>query len=281
MLKLLVVDDDPLTLDCFRLLFPRGKATIITAASASEGLALFIAESPDVVVLDVRLPDLSGLEAFRQFHEVDARVPVILMTGYGTAETAIEAMRMGAHDYVIKPLDADALRSLIHRAFEIGRLMRVPAQLGESGPADERSDLLVGSCPAMQEVYKAIGRVAKQDVTVLILGESGTGKELVARAIYQYSDRVKRPFLTINCAAIPEPLLESELFGHEKGAFTGADRKRVGKFEQCDGGTIFLDEIGDMTPATQTKILRVLQECRWRRNWGPVSRDQGAMRRAS
>ena len=212
------------------------------------------------MVLDVRLPDLSGLEAFRQFHETDARVPVILMTGHSTAETAIEAMRLGAHEYVVKPLDIDALRSLIRRAFEISRLMRIPAKLGESGPADEKSDLLVGNCPAMQNVYKAVGRVAEQDVTVLILGESGTGKELVARAIYQYSGRVKRPFLTINCAAIPEPLLESELFGHEKSAFTGADRKRVGKFEQCDGGTIFLDEIGDMTPTTQTKILRVLQE---------------------
>ena len=271
MLKLLVVDDDPLTLDCFRLLFPKGKVTVLTAASASEGVAVFTAQRPDVVVLDVRLPDLSGLEAFRQLHEVDARVPVILMTGYSTAETAIEAMRSGAYEYVVKPLDVDVLRSLIHRAFEIGRLMRVPAKLGESGPADAELDLLVGHCPAMQEVYKAVGRVAKQDVTVLILGESGTGKELVARAIYQYSDRVKRPFLTINCAALPESLLESELFGHEKGAFTGADRKRIGKFEQCDGGTIFLDEIGDMTPTTQTKILRVLQEKQLERVGGDES----------
>jgi len=275
MLELLVVDDDPLTLDCFRLLFPKGKVTVFTAASASEGVALFTAQRPDVAVLDVRLPDLSGLEAFRQFHEVDARVPVILMTGHSTAETAIEAMRSGAHEYVVKPLDVDALRSLINRAFEISRLMRVPAKFGESAPADEKSDLLVGNCPAMQKVYKAVGRVAKQDVTVLILGESGTGKELVARAVYQYSDRVKRPFLTINCAAIPEPLLESELFGHEKGAFTGADRKRVGKFEQCDGGTIFLDEIGDMTPTTQTKILRVLQEKQFERVGGnePIKVD--------
>ena len=275
MLKLLVVDDDPLTLDCFRLLFPRGEVTVLTAESAAEGAAVFTVQHPDVVVLDVRLPDLSGLEAFRQFHEVDARVPVILMTGYGTAETAIEAMRLGAHEYVVKPLDTDVLRSLIDRAFEISRLMRIPAKLGESALADEKSDLLVGNCPAMQKVYKAIGRVANQDVTVLILGESGTGKELVARAIYQYSDRVKRPFLTINCAAIPEPLLESELFGHEKGAFTGADRKRVGKFEQCDGGTIFLDEIGDMTPTTQTKILRVLQEKQFERVGGnePIKVD--------
>jgi DNA-binding NtrC family response regulator len=266
--SLLVVDDDPLTLDCFRLLFPMGETTVLTAASASEGLALFSSQPPDVVVLDVRLPDVSGLEAFRRFHELDARVPVILMTGHGTAETAIEAMRSGAHEYVVKPLDPDLLRELISRAFEIGRLMRVPARVADAETSDDESDVLVGTCAAMQEVYKAIGRVAQQDVTVLILGESGTGKELVARAIYHYSDRAKAPFLTINCAAIPETLLESELFGHEKGAFTGAERKRVGKFEQSDGGTLFLDEIGDMTPATQTKILRVLQEKQFERVGG-------------
>ena len=153
--------------------------------------------------------------------------------------------------------------------------MRVPAVIPEGGEAKEDADALLGRCPAMQEVYKAIGRVAPQDVTVLILGESGTGKELVARAIYHYSSRAKGPFLAINCAAIPETLLESELFGHEKGAFTGADRKRIGKFEQCHGGTLFLDEIGDMTPLTQTKILRVLQEQEFERVGGnePIKAD--------
>jgi len=273
--KLLVIDDDYLTLDCFRLLFPAEKATVLTAASATEGLAVFSRECPDAVVLDIRLPDLSGLDAFRQLHKLDARIPIILVTGYGTAGTAIEAMRLGAYEYVVKPLDTEVLENLIGRAFEISRLMRVPAKLGSSQSVDEQSDLLVGNCPAMQEVYKAVGRVAQQDVTVLVLGESGTGKELVARAIYQYSNRCKGPLLTINCAAIPEMLLESELFGHEKGAFTGADRKRVGKFEQCDGGTIFLDEIGDMTPATQTKILRVLQEKKFERVGGnePIKVD--------
>src|SRR5262249_5661898 len=148
------------------------------------------------------------------------------------------------------------------------RLMRVPAQVAESAPDDAEADLLVGRCPAMQEVFKAIGRVAPQDVTVLIRGESGTGKELVARALYHYSRRSGGPFLAINCAAIPETLLESELFGHEKGAFTGAERKRIGKFEQCSGGTLFLDEIGDMTPLTQTKILRVLQDQQFERVGG-------------
>jgi len=218
-------------------------------------------------VLDVRLPDLSGLEVFRRLHECDTRVPVILMTGYGTADTAIEAMRLGAYEYVVKPFDPAQLRDLITRALEISRLMRVPALVAE-GETDQGSDVLVGHCPAMQDVYKAIGRVAPQDVTALILGDSGTGKELVARAIYHYSRRSQGPFLAINCAAIPESLLESELFGHEKGAFTGADRKRIGKFEQCDGGTLFLDEIGDMTPLMQTKVLRVLQDRQFERVGG-------------
>ncbi len=149
--------------------------------------------------------------------------------------------------------------------------MRVPVKVAEAEPSDETVDMLVGNCPALQDVYKAIGRVASQDVTVLILGESGTGKELVARAIYHYSNRAEEPFLAINCAAIPETLLESELFGHEKGAFTGADRKRIGKFEQCAQGTLFLDEIGDMTALTQTKILRILQEKQFERVGGNES----------
>lgn len=260
MFTLLVIDDEPLTLDCFRLLFPKGQVRVVTAASAAEGVALFRDDRPDVAVLDVRLPDTSGLDAFRQLNEIDPKVPVILVTGYGTAETAIDAMRLGAYEYVLKPLDPVPLRDLISRAFEIGRLMRVPATLPVTGDAGDGGDVLIGNSPSMQEVYKAIGRVAPRDVTVLITGESGTGKEMVARALYHYSRRADRPFLAVNCAAIPEALLESELFGHERGAFTGADRKRIGKFEQCDGGTIFLDEIGDMTPLTQAKVLRVLQE---------------------
>jgi two-component system nitrogen regulation response regulator GlnG len=272
---LLAVDDDSLTLDCFQYLFPKEQVKVLTASTASGGLKHFSEQKPDVVVLDVRLPDLSGLEAFRRFHEIDAKVPIILMTGHGSAETAIEAMRLGAYEYVLKPLDPEPLRELISRAFAISRLMRVPAKVVEPGSPDTASDTLIGDTPAMQEVYKAIGRVASQDVTVLILGESGTGKELVARAIYHYSKRSNGPFLAINCAAIPETLLESELFGHEKGAFTGADRKRIGKFEQCDGGTLFLDEIGDMTPLTQTKILRVLQDKQFERVGGnePIKTD--------
>ena len=261
---LLAIDDEPLILDSFRYLFPQSEVALLAATNAADGLRIFSECHPDVVTLDVGLPDMSGLEILRRIRDIDARVPIILLTGQGTAATAIEAMRLGAFEYVLKPLDADHLISILNRAFEVSRLMRVPATVPAEGvevPADDQSgEALIGSCPAMQEVYKAIGRVAPQNVTALILGESGTGKELVARAIYHYSRRASKPFLAINCAAIPENLLESELFGHEKGAFTGADRRRIGKFEQCHGGTLFLDEVGDMTPLTQTKILRILQE---------------------
>lgn len=265
---LLVIDDEPAIQYAFRRAFRAPDVTLLTATTAAEGLEQVSARKPDVVVLDLNLPDLLGLETYRQLRQIDARIPVIFITGHGTTETAINAMKLGAFDYLLKPLDLDQLRELIGRAFEVSRLMRVPAVVAEDGAAPVSSDTLVGRCVAMQEVYKAIGRVASQDVTVLILGESGTGKELVARAIYQHSHRSSSPFLAINCAAIPETLLESELFGHEKGAFTGADRKRIGKFEQCSGGTLFLDEIGDMTPLTQTKILRVLQEQQFERVGG-------------
>jgi DNA-binding NtrC family response regulator len=177
-------------------------------------------------------------------------------------------MKLGAYEYLLKPLELSQLRQIVERALAISRLMHVPAVVAAEETVDDRSDAIVGRCPAMQDVYKAIGRVAAQDVPVLITGESGTGKELVARALYQHSRRAAAPFLAINCAAIPEHLLESELFGHEKGAFTGADRRRIGKFEQCSGGTLFLDEIGDMAPLTQSKILRLLQDQRFERLGG-------------
>lgn len=256
---LLVVDDEPSILHFFRRAFARAELTLETASSAQEGLDKVVAVQPDVIMLDVNLAEESGLDLFRQIKQIDSRIPVIFITGQGTTATAIEAMQLGAYEYLLKPLELEDLTSLVSRALEISRLMKVPAVISEGAPEDETGDALVGRCPAMQAVYKAIGRVASQDVTVLILGESGTGKELVARAIYHYSRRAKGPFLAINCAAIPEALLESELFGHEKGAFTGADRRRIGKFEQASGGTLFLDEIGDMSPVTQTKILRVLQ----------------------
>jgi two-component system nitrogen regulation response regulator GlnG len=261
MATILAIDDDPLILKCFRLALAGDGLALMTAQSGTEGLRLFDSTRPDVVLVDVCLPDVSGLDVFRQIHERDARVPVVLLTGYGSATTAIEAMRLGAFEYLVKPVDPDDLAQLAACALEVSRLMRTPARLSNPDePEPDGGDLLVGNSPGMREVYKAVGRVAPQDVTVLILGESGTGKELVARALYQYGRRAAGPLLAMNCAAIPENLLESELFGHEKGAFTGADRRRIGKFEQCHGGTLFLDEIGDMTPLAQAKVLRVLQE---------------------
>src|SRR5262249_19531674 len=183
----LVIDDDPLTLECFRILFSKAEARVATARTAAEGLTLFTEKRPDVVILDIRLPDESGLEVFRRLHDLNARVPVILITGHGTAETAIEAMRLGAHDYGVKALGPQPLQQMIQHAFEISRLMQVPAKVADVDSANDGEDLLSGKCPEMQRVYKAIGRVAPQNVTALILGESGTGKELVARAIYHYS----------------------------------------------------------------------------------------------
>jgi nitrogen regulation protein NR(I) len=272
---LLVVDDEPSILHFFRRAFVDPEVKLETASTAEEGLAKVKETRPDVVVLDVNLAGVSGLDVFRQIQQIDWHIPVIFITGHGTTALAIEAMQLGAYEYLLKPLELDELTSLVKRAFEISRLTTMPQTSTEGLETADSDETLVGRCPAMQAVYKSIGRVASQDVTVLILGESGTGKELVARAIYHYSRRASAPFLAINCAAIPEALLESELFGHEKGAFTGADRRRIGKFEQCNGGTLFLDEIGDMSPVTQTKILRVLQGQEFERVGGsqPIRSD--------
>lgn len=262
MTHLLVIDDEKMILEAIEMAFPGDKVT--TCLTAQAGVDAFLKSTPDVVLCDIRMPHMSGMEVFEKLHRIDTKVPIILMTGRGTAGTAIEAMQRGAFEYILKPLDPDTLIPLIEDAAETSRMTRVRAVLPDASldeaPIDGENDLLIGNCKAMQEVYRSIGRVARQNVTALILGESGTGKEVIARAIYQYSLRFEGRFLAINCAAIPENLLESELFGHEKGSFTGADRKKVGKFELCKEGTLFLDEIGDMTPLMQTKILRVLQD---------------------
>ena len=265
---LLLIDDEPVIQHAFRKAFHAPEFETHTARTAVEGLRLLTDIRPDVVILDVHLPDADNLRAFDQIKQSDARVPVILITGHGTTDLAIEAMKRGAFDYLLKPVRYEELKEAIKRACASSRMMTTPAVVGEGPPVEDRSDVLIGRSPGMQEAYKAIGRVAGTDTTVLILGESGTGKELVARAVYQYSKRKDKPFLAINCGAIPESLIESELFGHEKGAFTGADRKRVGKFEQCSGGTLFLDEIGEMPLLAQVKLLRVLQEQRFERVGG-------------
>jgi two-component system nitrogen regulation response regulator GlnG len=258
---ILVVDDEEAVRFSFRHVFEEDDLRVLTAATAAEGLDMVRREQPDVVVLDLQLPDRTGLEVFQDIRAYDAKRPVLFITAHGTTDTAIEAMKLGAFDYLVKPVDLDQLSQIIARALDAARLMRVPALL----PTEENADRIVGHSTAIQEMCKAIGRIAPQDVNVLILGESGTGKELVARALYHHSRRADKPFLAINCAAIPEALLESELFGHEQGAFTGATKRHIGKFEQCDGGTLFLDEIGDMVPALQAKMLRVLQEQRFER----------------
>jgi two-component system nitrogen regulation response regulator GlnG len=260
MSTLLVVDDEVNVLYSFQSSLQSDEIKVITAATARQGIEMVETRQPDAVILDVRLPDMSGLEAFNQIRVTHPRLPVIVVTAFAATETAIEAMRNGAFEYLLKPVDLRQLRSVVQKALEVSRLNRIPAVLDADEATDVPADRIVGQSPAMQQVYKTIGRVASQDVTVLVQGESGTGKELIARAIYHYGRRSQQPFLAINCAAIPESLLESELFGHERGAFTGAERRRVGKFEQAHGGTILLDEIADMSPATQAKVLRLLQE---------------------
>jgi len=265
----MVVDDDPSIHHLFRAVLAQEAMSLLVARTAAEADRLVSAQNVDVVFVDVILPDRSGLDVFKELHGKDALIPVVLMTAGGTSDTAIEAIKLGAYDYLLKPLDLAKLRTLIRRACEIRRQMTVPVEFAETAQEpSEDAELLVGRSEAMQEVYKAIGRVASREVTVLIRGESGTGKELIARAIYSHGRRGDRPFLAINCAAIPEPLLESELFGHERGAFTGADRRKIGKFEQLSAGTLFLDEIGDMSPVLQSKILRVLQERQFQRVGG-------------
>ncbi len=272
MSTLLVIDDDRTTLNLVCHAFRDSGLTIETAKTASAGLAIIAEKRPDLVLLDVMLPDISGLEAFQKIRQLDPRLAVIFITAGGTSDTAIEAVKEGACDFLLKPLDISRLCEVVHQALEMRRLMYVPVTIpgGTEGGAnaDRQEDLMVGRSPQIMQVYKAIGQVAPQDVTVLVRGESGTGKELIARAIYQHSQRARAPFLAVNCAAIPDALLESELFGHEKGSFTGADRQRIGKFEQCSGGTIFLDEIGDLSPLVQAKLLRLLQEQRFERVGG-------------
>lgn len=264
---LLAIDDDRSVLHLITAAFKDSPVTVVTARDVPEGLEV-VRKGADVVLLDIMLPEISGLEAARKFQALDPKLPVIFITASGTSDTAIEAMKLGAYDYLLKPLDLPNLRDLVTRALEIRRLMKVPVELPREGVQRFDSDQIIGRCPAMQDVFKAIGRVASQNVTVLINSESGTGKELIARAIYHHSHRANKQFLAVNCAAIPDALLESELFGHEKGSFTGADARRIGKFEQLSGGTIFLDEVGDMSPLVQSKVLRLLQEQRFERVGG-------------
>lgn len=268
MALVLVVDDDRSVRHMVSTSLAAINVRVETATSAEEGLALVAKEKPDVVLLDITLPGRSGLEILRDIQAIDRRLPVVFVTADSGSGTAIEAMQLGAYDYVSKPLDLPSLNRLVQAAIDARRLMSVTVALAADPVVEQSGRIFIGRSPEMLEVLKAIGRVAAQDVPVLIRGESGTGKELAAQALYQHSHRRDQPFMAINCAALPDTLLESELFGHEKGAFTGADRRRIGKFEQCHGGTIFLDEVGDMAPVVQGKVLRLLQDQRFERVGG-------------
>ncbi len=267
MATILAIDDDPAILFALRVLFEKQSHAFIGTQNPEDALKLLQEVHPDVVFCDVYLQHLSGLDLLRRIHEIDPTVPVVMITGEQSSDLAISSNAQGAFDFLPKPLTSEALIEVINRALTAAQLAREPAAVSLA-PGHRGGAGMVGRCPAMQDVYRAIGRIASQRTTVLILGESGTGKELVARAIHQHSGRTDKPFITVNCAAMPETLLESELFGHERGAFTGADRKHIGKFEQANGGTLFLDEIGETTSGTQARLLRVLQDQTFQRVGG-------------
>jgi nitrogen regulation protein NR(I) len=255
--RLLIIEDDLSTAAALQKVLRAENYAVDLAERGDAGLALARQQPYDLVITDLKLPGLGGLELVAQLHAAKPRLPMIMMTAHGTTETAIEATKRGAFEYVVKPFEADELLDLVATAVAHARRMSEPVEIGEARSARYA---LVGASRVMQSLYKEIGRVAATPATVLIRGETGSGKELIARALYQHSTRGNKPFIAVNCAAIPETLLESELFGHERGAFTGAQSRRIGRFEQADGGTLFLDEIGDLSPSTQSKLLRVLQE---------------------
>lgn len=272
---ILIVDDDHHLRQGFERLLREEGYEVRTAPSGERALEMVRAQLPDCVIMDVRMPGMDGLEALQAMRDVDERLPVIIMTAFSTTQTAIEATKLGAFDYIVKPFEVPEVLELIRKAVEAGRRMRAQVRLTAEPSHDHDAEALVGRSATMHVLYKAIGRVAPTDALVLLRGESGTGKELVARALYQHSLRARKPFSVINCVAIPDTLLESELFGYEKGAFTGASSRRIGKIEQAGGGTVFLDEIGDIPLAVQAKLLRLLQERQIERLGGrePISVD--------
>ena len=269
MKRILVIDDDPKISKALTEFFNPDHFEINSILKGSEAIKTLPNLSPDLILLDLKLPDMSGLELLKRIKEKDSDQPVIVITGYSSAQSAMECVKEGAYEYISKPFRMDELNNLINKVLnKTEPVEKVKNEIAESLDLHECEDELIGRSPEMVEIAKLIGRVASTDASVLILGESGTGKELVAKAIHRNSPRKDKPFLSVNCAALPETLLESELFGHEKGAFTGAYHRKLGKFEQCHGGTIFLDEIADMSLLTQSKVLRVLQQQEFERVGG-------------
>jgi DNA-binding NtrC family response regulator len=271
-IDLLVVDDDHEFRETLVRRFQRGGFAVQGAANGEEALALASRKKFDVAVFDMMMPGISGLQLLEKFKTQYPDCEVILLTGQGTIESAVEAMRLGAYNYLTKPFPLRDLETQIEKAFDRGRLQKENQQLRVLLERSQPSGSMVGQSPAMQEVFRLIERAGPSDKAILIQGESGTGKELVARAIHDQSDRAEKPFVAVNCAAIPENLLESELFGHVKGAFTGAVHNKDGLFETADGGTLFFDEIGELPAPLQVKLLRVIQEKSIRRVGGNTDR---------
>jgi DNA-binding NtrC family response regulator len=268
---ILIADDEAYICELFRDLLEPGGAVVYIAHSGSEALQAIDQNVPDLALLDIRMPAPDGLEVLKHITEEGLEFPVIIMTALESSTSTIQAMQFGAYDYIAKPFEPDEALRVMERALEYRQLThRVRTLEQQFGQKDPR-DTLIGRSPPMQQVYKLIGRVVNSDATVLVTGESGTGKEVVARVIHQSSPRREYPFIAVNCAALPETLLESELFGHEKGAFTGAMARRKGRFEQAAKGIIFLDEIGEMSQSTQKKLLRILQDHTFERVGGNVT----------
>jgi DNA-binding NtrC family response regulator len=274
MLRVLVVDGDAESREELERIILDLGLRVSSAAGGEEALRMVAAGPPDLVVMDAALPQDGATRTLEALRATDPKLPVIMLITGGSPEQAIEAAKLGVYDCLLGPWERPELGQMIFQALEAGRLMRSPVELDQTA-GDPSREALVGRSKAMQEIYKIIGRAAPTEATVLILGESGTGKELAARALYQHSPRVNGPFVVVNCVAIPETLLEAELFGYEKGAFTGAAGRRIGKAEQAQGGTMFLDEIGEMPLAIQAKLLRLLQERSIERLGGgrPISVD--------
>ncbi len=272
--NVMIVDDDAAIRDMLRDLLEEEDFTVTeaeTGSSVNEALSSSDGK-PDLIMMDVRMPDKNGIEVLQDMRSsTNGPLPVIVMTAYGTSNIAIQAMQHGAYDYLTKPFDLDDVLLKIRRFFDRKELSDQLTELSARLDKPDPNDLIIGNSPAMQDVYKAVGRVARSDATVLITGETGTGKELIASILHETSGYSRGPFVKVNCAALPESLLESELFGHEKGAFTGALTQRKGRFEMANKGSIFLDEIGEMTLSTQKKLLRVLQEREFERVGGSVS----------
>lgn len=266
--RILVVDDEKDVITGFRRVFQNDNVEIDAAYSGEAALQAVKQQRPDLVVMDLRMPGMDGLQTLKKMNVLDSKMLIILMTAFSTSATVIEAMKFGAYDYLVKPFSVEKLREVILEALKVAYDTRTVVNYEPRLGDDEAGEMIIGKSDPMQDVYKMIGQVASSNATVLITGESGTGKELVARAVFSHSERSGKPFIAVNCAAIPEALLESELFGHERGAFTNATNRRIGKFELANDGTLFLDEIGDMSLVTQTKILRVLQSGEFERIGG-------------